>query len=821
MKRIGHYLFLIVVFWLGFHGKMTAASIVSAQSGNWGSSETWVGGVVPTKDDSVAILSGDTVVVESGGKSCANLTVEPSGMLYANNSSTGSNPRYIYIYGNILCNGSIGNGPIFDRIGFNVEGDSCRISGSGAFNASRIRKYLNDSDTTTLIISCLVNLRIGGTALYNNRSGTVFQVIIEAGDTLNVTGDGITPGNVAIDGVNGAASSTGGGSITVSGTLMVSGILYLTNSNSSNPVSVTIAGGGVIETASISCPNSGNSGHLFTIEDGGTLNLTAGDWGEIGISNNTYSFLPGSTVNYSGDTSQTVGNPSNYHHLALLGTGVKTIQTDMTLSGNLEIDEGAVLQVDAGIGLTVAGSCSFTGTGCLLLKSPADDGAPASFIPNGGVSGTGTVQIERYLKNYLNPGDSRYHMLSAPVTGQSIQPGFVADPPEAGTDFYRWGEQEGVWINSKDESGNWNMSFQPGDDRTFLSGKGYLVAYPEEEVKLFDGSLIAADLSPTITYNEGDFAGFNLLGNPFSSALTAEIDKWVKSNVDNAVWVWDGEAGNYKSWNGSVGNLSGGFIPAMQGFFVHGNGPSPSLTIPATSRVHASQPYYKDAPQNTLSISLFQGILNDGITLSVNDSAIEGYDPKQDVLKLYGAPDAPQLFWIEEDACLSINVSPGSSSGLELPIGFRAGADGEYCMLFSGQDSFSNGEDLFLEDHMEEKSINLHTNSEYLFQALPGLDDSRFTIRIGDPAGAGEEDPSQVIFIATERNRIVIHGLESVDDAVRVYLYDLTGNQLFSSTALASNPVIETDLTEGFYIVRVISSRYSLSRKIYLKPLTN
>jgi len=821
MKRIGHYpaVLMLICWWLP--GFSSAADIVTAQSGNWGNTSTWTGGSVPTKDDSVTILSGDTVIVESSGKSCHNLTIDSLGILYSNNSSTSSNPRYIYVYGDILCNGTIGNGSTYDLVGFNIEGDSCQITGTGVFDASRIRKYLNDSDTTTLSISRLVTLRIGGTALYNNRSGTVFQVIIEAGDTLNISGDGTTAGNIAIDGVNGAASSTGGGSITVNGTLMVSGILYLTNSNSSNPVSVAITSAGVIETASISCPNSGNSGHSFTIESGGILNLISADWGEIGLTNNIYNFLPGSTIIYSGDTAQAVGNPLSYHHLLLSGAGTKTIQSDIIVGGDLMIEEGTVLTVEAGNAVSVSGSCSFSGSGCLMLKSLSDSSVTASFIPNGEIAGTGTVQIERYINKYQSPGDSKYHMLSGPVASQEIQPGFVADPPEAGSDFYRWDEPEGAWINAKDGSGNWNTSFQSGDNRNFIPGRGYLVAYPENELKLFNGSLITSDLSPTITYTEGDYAGFNLVGNPFSSALSAEIGSWVKNNVDNAVWVWDGEAGNYKSWNGSVGSLTDGIIPAMQGFFVHANGPAPSLTIPAFSRVHATQAFYKDIPQNTLNMTLFHGNRNDEIALSINNLSAEGYDPLYDVLKFYGAPDAPQLFWIEEDTYLSVNVQPGKVSGLVLPIGFMAAADGEHQMVFNGQTSFPNGEDLLLEDHLEKQVINLRIDSVYQFQASAGFDDTRFTIRIGNPAGNLEEEPLQVLSVSTDHQRIIIHGLETLDYAISVYLYDLTGNLVLSAFADSSHPSVETHLPEGIYIVKLISSSNSISRKIYLEYPTN
>lgn len=817
MKRVDGFVGWLFMICFSLSGTSMAAEIRSAQSGNWGVASTWEGGVVPSAADAVTIQSGDTVILESGGKSCFHLTVEAGGMLYANNSSTGSNPRYIYIYGDILCDGIIGNGETYDLIGFNVEGDSCRITGSGSFNASRMRKYLNDADTTTLFIRRNVTLRIGGTALYNNRSGTVFQVIIEADDTLNATGDGTTPGNIAIDGVNGAASSTGGGSVTVQGVLLISGILYLTNSNSSNPVSITVTGTGCIETASISCPNSGASGHTFTIEDGGVLNLTSADWGEIGFVNNTYNFLPGSLVIYSGDTAQTVGNPADYSSLTLSGNGHKRILSDMEIGGNLGIEPDAVLDIAAGTAVTVSGSCSFAGDGCLLLRSPADSTSPASFIPLGEVTGTGTVQMERWIKKYTDPSDSRFHLLSSPVTNQDIQPGFVADPPAAGSDFYRWDEPLGCWINSKDITGNWNTSFQPGDDRHFLPGRGYLVAYQEDEMTCFSGSLNVADLSPSITWTEGEFEGFNLIGNPFSSALNAEIDCWDKSNVANAVWVWDGEAGNYKSWNGSVGNLVNGIIPAMQGFFVQAIGPAPSLTIPASSRLHATQPFYKEEPQNTLHVALVHEGRNDGITLSLCDSANAGYDPSEDVAKFFGAADAPQLFWIEEERYLSITVCPPDVTGLTLPVGIIACEDGMFRMEIEGQESLYGEGESFLEDHQEDKTVNLREVSDYSFHAAKGIDLSRFVIRIGFPDKISGSLPGKPVSIHAWHNRIILRGLEQQDGTATVHLFDLLGNLVLTATVSVSYPVVETSLPEGVYLATVDLSGDHFSEKLFLE----
>ncbi len=363
--------FLIALFLICAGGKISAQYAVgdfgATTTGSWnvaGTWSTWNGASwvatagLPSAANNVFILAGKTVTLSVSGSACRNLTVEAGAILW---TLSGTN-TYINVYGpTFVCNGQIGNGASFDGISFNIEGATCTITGTGQFDASRMRKSFATAPTTVLNINCNINLRwnsASGTQLYNAATLSNFNVTIGAGYTVTLVPNGAITGNVSIDGLDGAAGTPdAGGTFTVNGTLLISGKLYLTTNNTSTTYKCNwiIGTTGLVQTSEIVASASGAGLHTLTINAGGKLDINGtAAWSALSTTNNTFTFSNTSTVEYSATGVQIVrvaaefGGAANnqYGYLICSGSGLKStttagplyVRSDLTITGTAVLD---------------------------------------------------------------------------------------------------------------------------------------------------------------------------------------------------------------------------------------------------------------------------------------------------------------------------------------------------------------------------------------------------------------------------------------------------------------------------------------------------
>jgi hypothetical protein len=441
------------------------------QGGNWGINTSWekwdgsswvacsVGDFPDISTASVTIRSGHTIDNDGSGTppwNVKNLTVESGAKLW-DNAFTGGN-SYIQIYGNILCNGTIGD-PAGDDISFDIAGGTnCTISGSGSFTATRIRKdaSINPNLNTTLTIDMDVRLTwssSSGTVLYNDGSTSNFNVTINAGKSLRGSGPGSAWGNVAIDGSNFSSPSfnEAGGTITINGTLDIDGILFAFNDNIVNPCSILINNGGILKCRYVRADASGAAGNVLRVFPGGRLNIFGSvdtiaatrvdtTWRNFSTTNNIWDFQSGCTLEYSGNTPQRINGITQCSNFTVSGGSIKTLGNNFRVDGILTLTNGLLTTNSANL-LTLSSTATCPGGGSFssFVNGPMrKEGSAAFRFPVGkqavnrtNLSGTGNVMNGGYRPISISgmTANSNFlaeYQLSNPYLQGSISPDATA-----------------------------------------------------------------------------------------------------------------------------------------------------------------------------------------------------------------------------------------------------------------------------------------------------------------------------------------------------------------------------------------------------------
>lgn len=506
------------------------------------------------------------------------------------------------------------------------------------------------------------------------------------------------------------------------------------------------------------------SGNLIIDPGAGINRKTTVYKGTINFTNNNPEITQTFTVGKSGDIKV-------IDYKILTGNRVEYISSTVPLL----ISPDCVFTIESGGSLTANTITNNAGITGFIIKNNA------SVITNSDIPAT----MERAVSNAdWNASMDGWHMFSSPVDSQALATGgFITEP----YDFYTWSEAENLWLNQK-TPGNAISSFEPG--------KGYYVAYDNGGTKTFTGNLnVAPILFQNVSYTgSSPYAGFHLLGNPFSSAINWNNADWNRTNVCDVAQIWNETAENYLP----ITSLNG-IIPANQGFFVQVTASTNSLTIPPTARVHSNQSFYKEEMLDILQLRVNSvgDSTFDETMVRLLDDALPGYD-LADGHKLMGSDQAPQLYTVMASGEYAlVNSYPSGSIPPLVDMEFKSGSAKEYELMVVTQ---TLPVTVYLEDRKTGMTTLLSRGTRYGFHAEPADALNRFVLHL-----------SPLSIQATSAEVLHIYGANG-----NIYMSGLTGGGSYSVMNLPGQVLLTgsirpdgitivpaTNLSRGMYMVLV------------------
>ncbi|KAF0193413.1 MAG: hypothetical protein FD166_3706, partial [Bacteroidetes bacterium] len=342
----------------------------------------------------------------------------------------------------------------------------------------------------------------------------------------------------------------------------------------------------------------------------------------------------------------------------------------------------------------------------------------------------------------------------------------------------------------------------------------YSVQMNQPQTAMFEGSLNSLPVTMTLSkQNPGtdpDRVGWNLLGNPFSSAIDWDLTD--HSAIDGAVYVWDGI--QYVSWNGAVGALTDGIIPAQNGFFAKTMTDGVTMNVPLSARVHSSLAFYKSSVADLLEIAAQGNSFSDKTFVHFNNDATADFDNLFDAYKLFGNVNAPQIYSMITGDILSINELPMEGNET-IDLGFKCNTTGIYSITANGTENFASNVPVILQDVKLDTYQDLKANPVYTFSYETSDNENRFKLWFQQVTGISNPDLNHIRVFSLNSTVVIENG--GILNCV-AGIYDLAGREICSQAFSCQTTIhIPVTAASGVYLVKVRTANGIINQKVFIR----
>ncbi len=569
-------------------------------------------------------------------------------------------------------------------------------------------------------------------------------------------------------------------------------------------------------------PNGNNvSARLFDagfVEISNPSTLQAGT--ELYFGSYSTGFGSGTFVNWTDQDNNVIANTNEFGPYFMPANNV-TLTANWTSGTKSILIPGNSKELYAG--LTIVPGASLTvdklfndnenGAEAILVQSDAT-GSGYLIHNNSGVLAT----VERYLSGEI------YHYVSPPVSDQD----YTLLTGTLGTDdYFIWDEPTQNWINL-----NHPDNQPPPDGTDLVPGKGYAVAYASGDLtKSFEGTLNTGLIEINATrISTEPLQGFNLVGNPYPAAISA--DDFIAANLtlDGGLYFWDetddydGVRWDYATYTllggtqaGGAGNEPNGFIAPTQGFMILVQSTA-DIVFDNDMRVTDFAHFFKaDEEKSRVWLSVV------GPEEDYNEILV-GYHPqgeagvdRSDAVKFSGNPKLALYTVLEEKDFVIQGLPPFDPTlGYIFPVGLHAGFIGDYTFKARKIENFDSEIEIILEDRLTGVMFDLRGSGEYIATiADDGIVADRFFLHINGSTSVPVIFGEKLTSVYALNSQIHIYSTSA--EIVDVEVVNTLGQIIARTPVNAMETSITVPGHNVVYIVKVRTSEGVESHKLLIR----
>lgn len=573
------------------------------------------------------------------------------------------------------------------------------------------------------------------------------------------------------------------------------------------------------------------------------------------------------------------------------GTTLNTVPTigttaEVIINGNYDTGtstsfSACSLTVNAGFDLTVSNGDyvevenDVVANGGIIVQSQANfiqNNDAATFTDNTG--GLVVVSKEKTMQKWYS-----YTYWSSPTQTETIQGVLGGTPTDRRFTFIA-----ANFVDVLAEVGNTNtfISGQDGIDDNgndwkntptgpMIPGVGYAatanefgLAFPRTDKYDFYGAFNNGEvLVPLVSNSGGTYEDWNLVGNPYPSAIDADVFFSENPGLVDAIYLWDqgtppssttggNQGSNFSqddyaiiSGTGSVSGSRGNtglppnrFIPSGQGFFVDANFPA-DLVFNNSMRAitNDNSQFFKSSNTkgkssnvaNKLWINLTSdnGIFNQIMVGYINGATNANDGGFYDTPRSLSSENSTTLYSIIENDNGKFAIQGKNANSINedeiINLGFKSTINVATLFKLSVakvEGDFLNCHTVYLKDNLLNK-VHCLSTSDYTFTSEVGEFNNRFEIAFSDQALAIENmllNKNTLKIIELENDYVQFNTSNNLNIKA-VSIHDLLGRQLYHFTGSSTSETYKlSNLRNSVFIAKVeLSNGAVISKKAFKK----
>lgn len=469
------------------------------------------------------------------------------------------------------------------------------------------------------------------------------------------------------------------------------------------------------------------------------------------------------------------------------------IGSDVSIS-SLTIKSGATLTVNSGYNLTVTNAVANSGT--MTLQNNANLLQSSATTTN---SNSGNLIVKRNSASLLRLDHTLW---SSPVASQNL---YNFSPLTLMNRFYTYNTVSNGYVTTGLDA-----------TTTFAAGKGYAVRAPNDHSALtpttWEGTFTGIPNNGTVPFTlDTNGSGFNLVGNPYPSPITATSFLTENSSkIGGTLYFYahslpmnaDGTfptGTNYSTWNASATTVAttatspdphlapevpNGIIQVGQGFFVKATAAG-TINFTNTMRVanNANQFFRTTEIERHrlwLNLTTESGDDINQIAVAYVEGATQNADINFDGLSFGNAGSMLSSKIDGSDYVIQGRSLPFASNDM-VTLGFKATAAGNYKIVLTDKDGlFLGNQDVFVRDNLMGIEHNIKV-SPYTFASEIGTFDTRFqlvyTQTLGIPSTTFTPN-AVIVYKNTDGFHVTTNGIVMKD----IFVYDISGRLIFKQS---------------------------------------